>query len=135
MYFTVYTGSFNAGVFVPFLDRLTRHLDRTVQEIVDGRPVHRRKTVRKWVDDHAAAIGMHFLPGYSPELNPDEIRGADLKRTMSTGTAPKTRDESKQAVRSFLHRLHKSPGPSSLLLRQTRSPLRRLTSHNCPTNQ
>ncbi|MGI8306273.1 transposase [Saccharopolyspora hattusasensis] len=111
MYFTVYTGSFNAGVFVPFLDSLTRHLDsltrhldRTVQVIVDGRPVHRRKTVRKWVDDHAAAIGMHFLPGYSPELNPDEIQGADLKRTMTTGTASKTRDELKQAARSFLHR-------------------------------
>ncbi|WP_256413570.1 hypothetical protein [Saccharopolyspora sp. ASAGF58] len=29
---------------------------------------------------------------------------------MTTGTAPKTRDELKQAVRSFLHRLHKPPG-------------------------
>ncbi|QIZ39761.1 hypothetical protein FDZ84_24430 [Saccharopolyspora sp. ASAGF58] len=75
MYFTVYTGSFNAGVFVPFLDHLTRHLDRTVQVIADGHPVHRRNTVRKWVDDHAAAIEMHFLPGYSPEINPDEIQG------------------------------------------------------------
>ncbi|QIZ40057.1 transposase [Saccharopolyspora sp. ASAGF58] len=74
MYFTVYTGSFNAGVFVPFLNRLTRHLDRKVDLIVDGHPVHRRKTVRKWVDDRAASIEMHFLPRYSPELNPDEIR-------------------------------------------------------------
>lgn len=40
---------------------------------------------------------MHFLPGYSPELNPDEILNADLKRTMSTGTAPKSKDELKQA--------------------------------------
>ncbi|WP_190816602.1 IS630 family transposase [Saccharopolyspora pogona] len=110
LYFTVYTGSFNASVFVPFLDRLTRHLDRKVHLIVDGHPVHRRKTVRKWVDDHAAAIEMHFLPGYSPELNPDEILNADLKRTMSTGTAPKTRDELETGVRSFLHRLQKSPG-------------------------
>ncbi|MGI8310403.1 transposase [Saccharopolyspora hattusasensis] len=68
-----------------------------------------RPSASVWTD-HAAAIEMHFLPGYSPELNADEIRGADLKRTMSTGTAPKTRDESKQAVRSFLHRLQKSPG-------------------------
>jgi transposase len=109
LYFTVYTGSFNAGVFVPFLDRLTRHLDRKVHLIVDGHPVHRRKTVRKWVDDHVTAIEMHFLPGYSPELNPDEILNADLKRTVSTGTAPRTRDELKQAVRSFLHRLQKLP--------------------------
>ncbi|WP_168588073.1 transposase [Saccharopolyspora sp. ASAGF58] len=111
------------------------HLDRQVQVIVDGHPVHRRKTVRKWVDDHAAAIEMHFLPGYNPELNPDEIRGADLKRTMSTGTAQKIRDESKQAVRSFLHRLHKSPDQVRSYLGKPDVRYARLTSHNCPTNQ
>ncbi|MBB5157284.1 transposase [Saccharopolyspora phatthalungensis] len=36
---------------------------------------------------------MHFLPGYSPELNPDEILNADLKRTVSTDTAPKSRTD------------------------------------------
>ncbi|QIZ39160.1 IS630 family transposase [Saccharopolyspora sp. ASAGF58] len=109
LYFTVYTGSFNGKVFLRFLDRLTRHLDRKVHLIVDGHPVHRRKTIQQWITKHAEAIEMHFLPGYSPELNPDEILNADLKRTMSTSTAPKTRDELKQAVRSFLHRLQKLP--------------------------
>lgn len=109
LYFTVYTGSFNAGVFLPFLDRLIGHLDRKVHLIVDGHPVHRRKTVQKWVDEHHATIEMHFLPGYSPELNPDEILNADLKRTVSTGTAPKSPDEWEQAVRSYLHRLQKLP--------------------------
>lgn len=109
LYFTVYTGSFNAGVFLPFLERLTRHLDRKVHLIVDGHPVHRRKTVRQWIANHTEAIEMHFLPGYSPELNPDEILNANLKRTVSTGTAPKSRDELERAVRSFLHRLQKLP--------------------------
>ncbi|WP_190816208.1 transposase [Saccharopolyspora pogona] len=97
LYFTVYIGSFNAGVFLPFLNRLAGH------------PVHRRKTVQKWLTEHRSDIEMHFLPGYSPELNPDEIRGADLKRAVSTGTAPKTRDELETGVRSFLHRLQKLP--------------------------
>ncbi|MEV5544292.1 IS630 family transposase [Saccharopolyspora shandongensis] len=109
LYFTVYTGSFNAGVFLPFLDRLTRHLDRKVHLIVDGHGVHHRKTVQKWIAENAEAIEMHFLPGYSPELNPDEIRGADLKRAVSTNAAPKTPAELEHAVRSFLHRLQKLP--------------------------
>ncbi|WP_190818030.1 IS630 family transposase [Saccharopolyspora pogona] len=109
LYFTVYTGSFNGKVFLSFLDRLTRHLDRKVHLIVDGHPVHRRKTIQQWITKHAEAIAMHFLPGYSPELNPDELLNADLKRTVSTSTAPKTRAELKQAVRSFLHRLQKLP--------------------------
>ncbi|MEV5541697.1 transposase [Saccharopolyspora shandongensis] len=89
---------------------LTRHLDRKVHLIVDGHPVHRRKTVQRWITKHAEAIEMHFLPGYSPELNPDEILNADLKRTVSTSTAPNTRAELKHAVRFFLHRLQKLPG-------------------------
>ncbi|MFI0467179.1 IS630 family transposase [Saccharopolyspora sp. 5N102] len=54
LYFTVYTGSFNAGVFIPFLDRLTHHLGRKVHLIVDGHGVHRRKTVQQWIAEHAA---------------------------------------------------------------------------------
>jgi hypothetical protein len=109
LYFTVYTGSFNAGVFLPFLDRLVGHLDRKVHLIVDGHGVHRRKIVQQWIAEHAEAIEMHFLPGYSPELNPDEILNADPKRAVSTNAAPKTPDELEQAVRSFLHRLQKLP--------------------------
>ncbi|MGI8308354.1 IS630 family transposase [Saccharopolyspora hattusasensis] len=109
LYFTVYIGSFNAGVFLPFLKRLAGHHGRKVHLIVDGHPVHRRKTVQKWLTEHRSDIEMHFLPGYSPELNPDEILNADLKRAVSTGTAPKTRDELETVVRSFLHRLQKLP--------------------------
>jgi transposase len=109
LYFTVYAGSFNASVFTPFLDRLVTHLDRKVHLIVDGHPVHRHKSVSKWVADHDEAIEMHFLPGYSPELNPDEIRGADLKRAVAATTAPKTITELERATRSVLHRLQKQP--------------------------
>jgi transposase len=109
LFFTVYTGSFNAGVLLPFLDRLTRQLDRKVHLIVDGHGAHRRKSVQRWIAEHAEAIRMHELPGYSPELNPDEILHADLKRTVSTGAAPRTPAELERAVRSFLHRLQKTP--------------------------
>jgi transposase len=109
LYFTVYTGSFNAGVFVPFLERLVKHVGRKVHLIVDGHPVHRRKTVLRWVADRSSAIEVHFLPGYSPELNPDEILNADLKRTVSTSAAPRTPVELELVVRSFLHRLQKLP--------------------------
>ncbi|WP_190814922.1 IS630 family transposase [Saccharopolyspora pogona] len=109
LYFTVYTGSFNAGVFIPFLDRLVDHLGRKLHLIVDGHPVHRRKTVQQWIARNAEAIEMHFLPGYSPELNPGEILNADLKRAVSTNAAPQTPAELEHAVRSFLHRIQKLP--------------------------
>ncbi|QIZ38499.1 hypothetical protein FDZ84_33185 [Saccharopolyspora sp. ASAGF58] len=52
---------------------------------------------------------MHFLPGYSPELNPDEIQGCRPQKDHDHRHSTETRDELKQAVRSFLHRLHKPP--------------------------
>jgi transposase len=80
LYFTCYTGSFTGPVFLTFLARLVRHLDRKIHLIVDGHPVHRRVSVRDWLADHGDSIEMHFLPGYSPELNPVELLNGDLKR-------------------------------------------------------
>jgi transposase len=83
LYFTCYTGSFNGPVFLAYLERLVRHLDRKIHLIVDGHPVHRRVSVRDWLAEHVAQIEMHFLPGYSPELNPVELLNGDVKRHVA----------------------------------------------------
>jgi transposase len=83
LYFTCYTGTFTGPVFLVFLKRLVRHLDRKIHLIVDGHPVHRRVAVRDWLAEHVDRIEMHFLPGYSPELNPVEILNGDVKRHVA----------------------------------------------------
>jgi transposase len=83
LYFTCYTGSFTGPVFLAYLKRLVRHLDRKVHLIVDGHPVHRRVSVRNWLAEHVDSIEMHFLPGYSPELNPVELLNGDVKRHVA----------------------------------------------------
>ncbi len=62
-YFTCYTGSFTGPVLLEFLTRLVGHLDRKIHLIVDGHPVHRRVSVRKWLAEHGDGIELHFLPG------------------------------------------------------------------------
>ena len=79
LYFTCYHGSFTGPVFLAFLKRLTRHLDRKIYLIVDGHPVHRRVMVRDWLAEHVDAIQMHFLPGCrvgggNLTLRPPQIR-------------------------------------------------------------
>jgi transposase len=83
LYFTCYTGSFNGSVFLAYLERLVRHLDRKIHLIVDGHPVHRRVSVRDWLAERVDSIEMHFLPGYSPELNPVELLNGDVKRHVA----------------------------------------------------
>jgi len=78
--FRLFVGSFTGPVFIDFLRRLLRDCaGRKVHLIVDGHPVHRAKLVSAWVGRHAERIELHFLPGYSPELNPVELLNHDVK--------------------------------------------------------
>ena len=46
---------------------------------VDRHPAHKAAAVTRWLKANADRIRMHFLPGYSPELNPDELLNQDVK--------------------------------------------------------
>jgi transposase len=68
--FGLVVGSFTGAVFLDFLRRLLRDCEgRKVHLIVDGHPVHRAKLVSAFIGRHTERIELHFLPGYSPELN------------------------------------------------------------------
>ena len=78
--FRLVVGSFTGPVFIDFLRRLAREqAGRKVHLVVDGHPVHRAKLVSGWVARHAEQLQLHFLPGYSPELNPVELLNHDVK--------------------------------------------------------
>ena len=77
--FMVFRKGFNTSVFVRFLRRLVKQAKRKVFIIVDRHPVHRSKKVRQWLEKNAARIRLFFLPGYSPQLNPDEMVNQDVK--------------------------------------------------------
>ena len=64
-------GTFTGGVLFDFLRRLLRDCGgRKVRLIVDGHPPHHAKLVSVWGGRHPERTELHFLPGYSPELNP-----------------------------------------------------------------
>ncbi len=78
--FRLFEGSFRGPVLVDFLRRLLRDLaGRKVHLILDGHPVHHAKLVSGWVEQRPTRIELHFLPGYSPELNPVELLNHDVK--------------------------------------------------------
>ncbi|MFE0705262.1 IS630 family transposase [Streptomyces sp. NPDC058872] len=108
LWFTVFTGKFTAKVFVAFLDRLARQAGRKVHVIADRHPVHRGKTVRAWLETNAERVELHLMPGYSPELNPDEILNADIKRHVHAARA-RSIDDFARDTRRFLHRRQRQP--------------------------
>jgi transposase len=99
--FRLFTGSFTGAVFIDFLGRLVRDCGgRKVHLIVDGHPVHRAKLVSAWVGRHADRIELHFLPGYSPELNPVEQLNQDVKANAAGRRRARSAAELAKELRS-----------------------------------
>ncbi len=107
--FMVFDGRFTAVVFVGFLRRLVRHAGRKVFFIVDAHPVHVAAYVERWVKRHRRQIRLVFLPGYSPELNPDELLNQDVKSNAVGRKRPRDKEELIGNVRRFLRSTQRRP--------------------------
>jgi transposase len=92
-WFFVYSGMFNATRFVEFLKLFMKGRRRKVFLVLDGHPSHRAKMVFKYIESVAGKLELHFLPGYAPELNPDEFVWNHLKR-QGTSKKPLKKGES-----------------------------------------
>jgi transposase len=107
--FMVFKCRFTTQVMIVFLGRLVRHAGRKVFLILDGHPVHRAKTVGRWLADHAQHIEMFLLPGYSPELNPDELLNNDVKSNAVGRRRARTQPQLVGNVRSYLRSTQRRP--------------------------
>lgn len=107
--FMVFRDEFNAAVFLRFLRRLVRLVRRPVFLIVDGHPVHRAKRVTRWLDAHVDDLRLFFLPGYSPELNPDEFLNHDVKANAVGRRRAHDQSELVGNVRTYLRITQKQP--------------------------
>lgn len=107
--FRVFTGKFQAPLFVEFMRRLLKQIKGKVYLIVDGHPVHRARQAKEFVQDNAKRLRLIRLPGYCPELNPNELLNQDVKTNGLGKTRPRDRVEMMAAVRSHLYRRQKQP--------------------------
>lgn len=108
MSFMVFEGRFQAPTFIAFCERLVKQARRKVFLIVDGHPVHRAALTTQWLEENSARIERFFLPGYAPDLNPDELLNGDVKRVIGQAR-PRDREALKAAARKWLHRRQKQP--------------------------
>lgn len=109
MRFRVFNGSFTQSVMIDFLDRLIRDAKRKVIVITDGHPAHKGRRLKQWLKQHAPRCELVLLPGYAPELNPDELLNQDLKSNVFSAGRPRTRDELITQTRCYLRATQKRP--------------------------
>ena len=106
--FMVFKKRFTMPVLLAFLRRLLRSVKGKVFLIVDGHPVHHGKMVRRWLAAQQQRITLFFLPGYSPELNPDELLNQDVK-SHAGRQRPKDQTHMMKSLRAHLRSPQKQP--------------------------
>ena len=109
MRFRVFEGSFNQDVMIDFLSRLVRDAQRKVIVVCDGHPTHKGKKVKRWLEAHSDECELVLLPGYAPELNPDEVLNQDLKANMFSSNRPSNKPQMIEQTRSYLTSTQKRP--------------------------
>jgi transposase len=107
--FMVHDGKVNSGVFIDFCKRLLRDADTPVYLVVDGHPCHRSRATKEFVAATEGRLKLFFLPGYSPELNPDEWVWKNVKHDRIAKTGVTSKDDLKTKATTALRRLQKLP--------------------------
>jgi transposase len=108
--FAVYEGNTNAATFINFCKRLLHDAPGPVYLIVDGHPAHRAAAVKQYVASTGGRLKLFRLPGYSPELNPDEWVWKNVKHDRIGKTGVTSKEDLKSKAVGALRRLQKRPG-------------------------
>jgi transposase len=108
-WYCTYQGGLNAELFVVLLRRMMGQRAKPVHLVVDGLPAHKTKLVKDYVASTNGLLTLHVLPGYAPELNPDELVWSHMKRTGVARTPLRKGEKLQDKIERQLAALKKAP--------------------------
>jgi len=115
--FMLYRKGMTADLFVEFLKRLVRSSKKKVFLIVDNLRAHRAKKVNQWLTDNRKQIEVHYLPAYSPDLNPDEFLNNTLKKQLAKEPPVDCIQQQQKQIRRQMQSNQKKPSLIASLFR------------------
>jgi transposase len=108
-WYCTYQGGLTAELFVTLLRKMMRNRTKPIHLVVDGLPAHKTKLVKDYVRSTAGRLTLHFLPGYAPELNPDELLWSHVKRTGVARTPLRKGERLQDKIETQLARIKQTP--------------------------
>jgi len=108
-WFCVYQGALNAELFIVLLKALMRNRKKPVHLVLDSLPAHKRADVREYVESTNGMLTLHFLPGYAPDLNPDELVWSHVKRTGVARSPLRKGEKLSERIATQLAKLKQKP--------------------------
>ena len=102
--------AFRGADVVRFLHHLLYYLQGKLLIIWDGAPIHRDQSVKAFLRAGGAErLVLEQLPGYAPDLNPDEGVWNYLKHVELRNVTCHNQDELRHALRLAIARLRRKP--------------------------
>ena len=86
-WFATFEGGLTGELFAELLRRLMYRRKKPVRLVLDGLPAHKKAVVKQYVASTRGKLTLQVLPGYAPDLNPDELVWSHAKRT-GVGRSP-----------------------------------------------
>ena len=107
--FMFYKEKMHSQLLIKFMKRLIQSAGRKVYLILDNLRVHHSKLVKEWLVEHKAFIEVHYLPSYSPDLNPDEYLNNDLKTGLSQKPLKRAKGIWEKNAKAYMRSVQKRP--------------------------
>ena len=110
LYTTIQDEAFKGPDIVRFLKHLLRHIPGKLLIVWDGLPAHRSQPIKEFLRQGAARrIHLEQLPGYAPELNPDEgvwnyLKNVEMKN-LCCHNLQELRRELRKAIARLRHKI------------------------------
>lgn len=108
-WFCMYEGALNAELFVELLKKMMRHRKKPAHLVLDSLPAHKTALVKKHVSSTEGRLTLHFLTGYAPDLNPDELVWSHVKRTSVARRPLRQGEKLRERIEQQLVKLRQLP--------------------------
>ena len=108
-WFCTYPGGLNGELFIALLKKMMRHRKKPVHLVLDSLPAHKKAVVRDYVESTRGKLILHFLPGYAPDLNPDELVWSHVKRTGAARRPLQKGEKLRDRIETQLADMQKNP--------------------------
>src|ERR1700677_2032673 len=108
-WYCTYEGGLTAELFVTLLRKMMRDHPKPVHLVVDALPARKTALVKAYLASTLGRLTLHFPPGYSPDLNPDEAVWSHMKRTGVARTPLREGEKPRDKVDAQLASIKKTP--------------------------
>ena len=109
-WYCTYKGALNAERFVVLLKKMMLRRKRPVHLVLDSLPAHGGPPVREYLAAIQGRLTLHYLPGYAPDLNPDEFVWSHIKRTGVARNPLQKGENLRERIEQQLAKLKSMPG-------------------------